>query len=1011
MTPQAFIAHWQHNKITERAGAQQHFNDLCDMLGMEKPRDAENYTFERGAKTIGGQGWADVWKRGCFAWEYKAPNKDLNAALKQLMNYALALDNPPLLVVSDLRTIEIHTHFTGHPSEIHRIEITQLTQPEILQKLKWLFEEPERFKPQRTTYAVTELAAKRIGEIAERLNARANAAEEVAHFLIQCVFCMFAEDAKLLPEKLFETVLDRSNPDGSKAQKRLSELFNAMQAGGDFHMTDIPWFNGGLFKIVNVPALQTNDVISLLDAARMDWSQIEPAILGTLFERGLNPNMRSQLAAHYTDPATIMKIIRPVVEQPLLAEWAVVKAKIAALAPKMQLVGSAKSNHPNKEMAEGYQLFRDFLTRLRGFKVLDPACGSGNFLYLALKTLKDLEHRVNLEVETFGLHRELSIETSPANVLGIEINPYAAELARVTVWIGEIQWMLAHGYQYRKDPILAPLDHIECRDAVLVYVQTDPRGAIYSEPSWPKVDAIVGNPPFLGGSKKRRELGDDYFMALSSTYKNRVTDGADLVCYWFEKARAHIEQGKAKVTGLVATQSIRNGSNRKVLERILNTPVPQVEAGYGMRDSLVIFEAWSDEEWVNNGAAVRVSLVCFGFRPPPQPSPCLGEGVTAPSPSQGEGWDGGVMLDGLPVVAVHADLTAGGGVDLTLAKPLKENARVSFEGTKKYGDFDISGELARQWLLAPNPHGKPNSDVVKPWANGKDISARATDTWIIDFGIDLPEREAALYEVPFAHVLQHVKAQRQDAKWWLHERPRPELRKALRGLSRYIATPRVAKYRYFVWLPMALLPDTRLNVIARDDDTSFGILSSRIHETWSLANASIHGDGDEGGRPTYNAKSCFETFPFPAGLTPKDTKNCHAELDSASHHQIAGQARNDCTDVIAIDAISAAAIRLNELRENWLNPAEWVDWVITSEEEKANYPKRAVAKAGHEAELKKRTLTNLYNQRPTWLDNAHKTLDIAVANAYGWADYTADTPDDEILRRLLKLNLERSSSN
>lgn len=587
--------------------------------------------------------------------------------------------------------------------------------------------------------------------------------------------------------------------------------------------------------------------------------------------------------------------------------------------------------------------------------------------------------------------------------------------------------MLAHGYQYRKDPILAPLDHIENRDAILAVGATTrretvenstndaqsiaTRSSLLQEAAWPAVDAIVGNPPFLGGSKKRRELGDNYFMALSSTYKNRVAVGADLVCYWFEKARAHIEQGKAKVTGLVATQSIRNGSNRKVLERILNTPVLQVEAGYGMRDSLVIFEAWSDEEWVNNGAAVRVSLVCFGFRPPPQPSPCLGEGVTAPSPSQGGGLDGGVMLDGLPVVAVHADLTAGGGVDLTLAKPLKENARVSFEGTKKYGDFDISGVLARQWLLAPNPHGKPNSDVVKPWANGKDISARATDTWIIDFGIDVPEREAALYEVPFAHVLQHVKAQRQDAKWWLHERPRPELRKALRGLSRYIATPRVAKYRYFVWLPMALLPDTRLNVIARDDDTSFGILSSRIHETWSLANASIHGDGDEGGRPTYNAKSCFETFPFPAGLTPKDTKNCHAELDSASHHQIAEQARNDSIDAIAIDAISAAAIRLNELRENWLNPTEWVDWVITSEEEKANYPKRAVAKAGHEAELKKRTLTNLYNQRPTWLDNAHQILDSAVASAYGWADYTADMPDDEILRRLLKLNLERSSSN
>ena len=1154
MTPQLFIQLWQGKDITERQGAQQHFNDLCDVLGVDKPRDPENYCFERGAKIQSGQGWADVWKRGHFAWEYKGPGQDLKAALKQLMNYALALDNPPLLVVSDLLTIEIHTHFTGHPSEIHRFAITDLTQPEVLQKLRWLFTEPERFKPARTTFAVTEQAATRMGDIAKRLTERGDDPHTVAHFLIQCVFCMFAEDAKLLPEKLFETVLDRSNPDGSKAKKRLADLFTAMQGGGDFAMNDIPWFNGGLFKHINIPELNTADVVELLEAARMNWSDIEPAILGTLFERGLNPDMRSQLGAHYTDPTTIMKLITPVVEQPLRAEWELVKAKIAKLSPHMKLVGSAKSNRPNKEMAEGYQLFRDFLTRLRGFKVLDPACGSGNFLYLALKTLKDLEHRVNIEVETLGLHRELTIETSPANVLGIELNPYAAELARVTVWIGEIQWMLSHGYQYRKDPILAPLDHIECRDAILNFPpspsiplpagegnssaspsgrgvgvrdavrakgeptfhaipfqlleyarelrksQTDAENLIWGllrnrrladakfrrqhpvgryildfycdhaklaveldggqhgeqqaydaerdawlqsqgitvlrfwnndvlastesvletihsaltkspsppapipspqalsqrerelkageggEAEWPTVNAIVGNPPFLGGSKKRRELGDDYFNALSAVYKTRVPDGADLVCYWFEKARAHIEQAKTKAAGLVTTQAIRAGSNRKVLERIL--------------ESQNIYEAWSDEPWVNNGAAVRVSLVCFA----------------PPSPASGRGAGGeGTMLDGQPVTTIHADLTACGGLDLTQAQALKENAGVSFEGTKKYGDFDIPGEQARQWLKLPNPNGRPNSDVVKPWANGKDITARPTDTWIVDFGTHLPEYDAALYETPFAHVLQHVKNQRQDAKWWLHERPRPELRKALTGLPRYIATPRVAKHRFFVWLPAALLPDTRLNVIARNDDTTFGILSSRLHEVWSLANASVHGDGSDGGRPTYNAKSCFETFPFPAGLTPQDTltRPDGRPLPRAGEGSSSPSPSGRGVGVREVSAekenIAQAAQHLDQLRNTWLNPTEWVDWVRTPEEEKAGYPARPVAKPGFEAELKKRTLTNLYNARPAWLDNAHKALDAAVAAAYGWTDYTAEMPDEEILRRLLKLNLERSS--
>jgi len=1120
MTPQAFIAKWRDNPLTERAGAQAHFEDLCALLEVAPPRIEGEYQYERGLikKSSASQGWADVWKRGCFAWEYKAPDKDLGAALKQLMVYALALDNPPLLVVSDRKRIEIHTHFTGTPSEVHEILLEAIGRPENLQKLRWLFESPDNFKPKRSTYAVTEEAARKMGGLAERLNARNHAPLETAHFLIQCVFCMFAEDAKLLPQKLFETVLDKSNPDGAKAQSRLTELFTAMRRGGDFALEAIPYFNGGLFETINVPPLTTADVVHLLDCARMGWGEIEPAILGTLFERGLNPDMRSQLGAHYTDPATILKLIRPVIEQPLLAEWEQVKARIAAHMPVYIAGGKGSQIALRDAQAD----FAAFIQRLKAYRVLDPACGSGNFLYLALKTLKDLEHRANLEAEALGLHRELVIETSPANVLGIELNPYAAELARVTVWIGEIQWMLAHGYALRRDPILQPLDHIENRDAVLLPSPASGRGAGgegSSEPDWPAADAIVGNPPFLGGSKKRGELGDDYFNALNRVYKDRIPGGADLVTYWFEKARAQIEMGKARHVGLVATQSIRSGSNRRVLERILKTAP--------------IFEAWSDEGWINSGAAVRVSLVCFGRSSPSTSGGGVGEGEhtqhkrplpenikdfarrlrktatnsenliwqllrknqmlgygfrrqhplgnyildfychqaklvveldggqhddpkqrahdekrtdylatqgltvlrfwnnevlgntegvaqtifdwlqenvlpslfggggasmrTAPStpsptpPPEGEGLK--AILDGQPVTAIHADLTAGGGLDLTQAKPLGENTGISFEGTKKYGDFDIPGELARQWLTQPNPNGRPNANAVKPWVNGKDITARPSDTWIIDYGTDMTEADAALYETPFAHVLTHVKQQRKDAKWWLHERPRPELRKALNSLPRFIATPRVAKHRFFVWLPIAVLPDTRLNVIASDSDTIFGILSSRIHEVWSLAQASMHGVGND---PTYNAKSCFETFPFPASLAPKDTPPSPSG-GGAGGGGTAG-------------AIAAAAAHLNTLRETWLNPPEWVDWVRTPEEAQAGFPLRPVAKPGHEAELKKRTLTNLYNARPAWLAHAHRELDAAVAAAYGWTDYTPEMPDADILKRLLALNLARTAN-
>lgn len=973
----AFIAKWRDNPLTERAGAQAHFEDLCTLLEVEPPRVEGEYQYERGLikKSSASQGWADVWKRGCFAWEYKAPGKDLGAALKQLMTYALALDNPPLLVVSDRKRIEIHTHFTGTPSEVHEILLENIGQPLNLQKLRWLFSAPDRFKPRITTYAVTEDAARKMGKLAERLNARGqhtavDALEprpglhghtplQTAHFLIQCVFCMFAEDARLLPQKLFETVLDKSNPDGAKARSRLTELFTAMQKGGDFALETIPWFNGGLFETIEVPPLTTEDVVQLLDAARMGWGEIEPAILGTLFERGLNPDMRSQLGAHYTDPATILKLIRPVIEAPLLAEWLPVKTRIAGLMESYVQGGKgSKTAHRDAQAA-----LAGFIQRLKAYRVLDPACGSGNFLYLALKTLKDLEHRVNLEAESLGLHRDLVIETSPANVLGIELNPYAAELARVTVWIGEIQWMLAHGYALRRDPILQPLDHIECRDAVLEVKEEGLRvkGGV-SEPAWPAADAIVGNPPFLGDKKMRAELGDEYTHALRNQYEGRVPGGADFVTYWFEKARAQIEAGKTQRAGLVGTNSIRGGASRKVLERIVA--------------SAPIFEVWSDEAWINNGAAVRVSLVCFG--------------------------DGqGTMLDGQPVAAIHADLTAGNGLNLTNARRLEENTGACFEGIKKYGSFDISGELARNLLKqGGNPNGQPNSNVLRPWINATDVVRNPSDTWIIDFtGLSL--EEAMQYEAPFQHAHNHVKPERANDRntrtreqWWLFERPRPDLRRAIDGLPRYIVTPIVSKHRVFAWRSSPTLAMNLLDVIARADDTTFGILHSRFHELWSLGLCTWLGKGND---PRYTPTTTFETFPFPEGMTPRDTAAAPERASPTCY-----------ADLVTTENIAATARHLNELREAWLNPPEWVDWVRTPEEEAAGFPLRPLAKPGHEAELKQRTLTKLYNARPAWLDHVHRELDGFVADAYGWTDYTPEMPDEEILRRLLALNLERS---
>ena len=959
MTPEQFIATWKDNSLSEKGGAQPHFEDLCKLLGVAPPRAYGEYCYEQDLeKMLGGKGFADVWKRGCFAWENKGPDKDLAPALMQLKNYAGALDNPPVLVVCNRERVEIHANFNGYPNTAKVIPLADIGQPDNLQALRWLFspDTVQNLRPKKSNAAITAEAAAEFARLADAMRARGLDAQKVAHFLIQSIFCMYAEDEGLLHNgptqnpQIFTAILNSAGQDAARAIARIRTLFEAMQnRGGTFGIDDIAWFNGGLFATIDIPPLTADDLQTLRRAAAdLDWRAIDPTIFGTLFERGLDPKARAPLGAFYTDVATINKLIEPVITRPLAAEWEQAKEKIAAALEKESKAGRPKAKNDARRAAQA--AYYGYLERLRHFRVLDPACGSGNFLYLAMRALKDLEQKAQIDAELMGLERQISIETGPANVLGIEINEFAAELARATVWIGDLQWSRENGRPISHDPILKPLDGIEHRDALL-----NPDG---NEADWPACDAIVSNPPFLGGSKKRGELGDATFDALAKAFsRERVPPGADLVCYWFDKARQHIKEGKAKTAGLVATQAIRNGTNRTVLDNIC-------------RDSR-IFEAWRDESWINDGAAVRVSLVCLG----------AGDGA---------------MLDGQPVAAINVNLTAGSSTsssDLTQAKPLAENRLTSFQGSQKIGAFDIDGDLARQWLSKPNPNGKPNIEVLKPCYNGLDVTRRPRDIWIIDFGVRATEHEAALFEAPFEFLVKHVKPERihnpravRAKYWWRHGDPQPAMRSTIADLRRYIATPEVAKHRTFSWLDASVLPDKKLIVVARADDTSFGILHSRMHEVWALANASMHGVGND---PRYTPTTCFETFPFPAGLTPKDTAQ-------------------GVPDTPAARAIADAAVKLNALRENWLNPPEWTDWVITPEEEKAGFPKRPVAKPGFEAELKKRTLTNLYNARPAWLAALHEALDRAVAAAYGWEDYTPAMPDDEILRRLLALNLLRS---
>jgi hypothetical protein len=441
------------------------------------------------------------------------------------------------------------------------------------------------------------------------------------------------------------------------------------------------------------------------------------------------------------------------------------------------------------------------------------------------------------------------------------------------------------------------------------------------------------------------------------------------------------------------------------------------EAALAGAVSLRIFNAWSDEPWVNDGAAVRVSLICFG-----SPIDSVGWVERTRETQQRPATDSGIplstipaTLDGQPVAAIHADLTAsslndqGDSVDLSRAAPLPENALASFQGSQKIGAFDIPGERARSWLGQPNPNRRSNADVIEPCWNGLDATRRPRDIWIVDFGTTIAEGDASLYELPFEYVVEHVKPERiqnprpvRAKNWWRHGDPQPAMRAAIKDLPRYIATPEVAKHRVFVWMDKTILPDKKLIVIARSDDTTFGILQSRIHEVWALAVCTWHGVGND---PRYTPTTTFETFPFPAGLTPADTQGkALPEQPDILLPPIAEDQRQSAR------AIAEAAFDLNQKREAWRNPTDWVDWVITPEEEQAGFPQRPVAKPGHETDLKKRTLTNLYNARPVWLTMAHEALNQAVAAAYGWDDYTPTLPDEEILRRLLVLNQSRAKA-
>ena len=902
MTPQQFIGKWAAGgglAFGEKQASQEMFLDICGLVGHPTPvayGDADAFTFE---KWVPG-GFADAYLEDRFGWEFKGGDDQLPGAFNQLLRYQVYLKTPPLLIVSSFRRIQIRTNFPGMETVLHEIPIVELEREGQLAKLRNCFFAPDEFRPNRSVEDVTRETAELFRDIVADMEQSATAdfqrthnnvspysdtgPERLARYLNRIVFCLYAEDAGLLPDGILSDILNANRQRPDLSNRAIANLFEQMAGGGLFGAHEIAHFNGDLFRPDEPVELSASAMQRLGEAVSKNWRNIEPSIFGTLFERALDASQRARLGAHYTGADDIMLVINPVVMDPLEREWEAVRGEIEEL-----------DNSPARQRLEAFR------ERLASVTVLDPACGSGNFLYLALRSLLDLEKRVIDYAAMRGWHGLMPM-VKPNQMRGLEINPYAAELARTALWIGYIQWHQSNGFPYTQNPILTPLDTIRQTDAILDLTDADNP----AEPEWPAAEFIVGNPPFLGSQLIRGNLPDTYTDHLFQVFGDRIPNYSDFCCYWFEKARQMIDDGNAKRVGLLATQGIRGGANRRVLERI--------------KESGDIFAAHSERPWMLDGAAVRVSIVCFD-----------------------DGTQDDKELDDQSVTAINANLTAG--VDITKARRLSENAGRSFIGDMKKGKFEIDAETAAKMLeVTGNPNGRPNSDVVRPWVNALDITRRPRGMWIVDFDTNMSEGDAAQYEMPFEYVREHVKPFRESVRnplerrrWWIHGRTALDFRQAVSNLDRYIATPRVAKHRIFVFLDSSIIPDGAIVAIASDDDYDLGVLQSHFHEVWAL-NLGTQLES----RPRYSHTATFETFPFP---------------------QPTGEQR---------EAIALAAAELNRLREN-----------------------------------DTRTLTNLYNARPTWLDNAHRALDAAVSAAYGWP---ADLGDSEILERLLGLNLERAGA-
>ena len=974
---------WRNADANERASFQTWFLKFCEALDVPGPVPPhDDYRFELPVKVVDREGnetsnFIDCWKTYHFALEAKAtgeekPERALRRAFGQVRNYAAHSfgDSPPFLMVVDVpRTLIVWDRWSGSYGDFaagKRIALLTLHErPEDVALLRDVLTNPAARDPRGRAQAVTRGIAGRLADLAARLESRGHDQERVARFLMRCVFSCFAEDVGLLPKRLFERTLETARTAGGPEHVGhvLTQLWQTMDAGGSFGADLVHRFNGHFFKTVESLPLVPDDIDLLIDAATYDWSRVEPSIFGTLLVRALDPVERHRLGAEYTPREYIERLVEPTVVEPIRERWTAVQGSV------LQLEESGKK----KDIEAALKALLDFHTWMRGLSFLDPACGSGNFLYVTMAAVKRVELEVMNEIQRLsgGQGGLVLDEVHPRQFHGIEIKPWAREIAELTLWIGYHQfWREAHGGRTPPDPILEDTGTLECRDAILAYdgvrhvperdrpdpsprilhpvtgeLVPDPAAKLaYMEPinprpaEWPRADFIVGNPPYIGASRQRDALGDGYVDGLRSAY-GALDAGVDLVAYWWYRASLAVTSEGTSRAGLITTSSITQRLNRRVIET-------------GRQAGARVIWTAPNHPWVDgtDGAAVRVAL-----------SVLTQEALQARRVEVNE--DASVrsitVYDHL-----NSDLTGHADVAGTLTSPLQANRGLCFAGLEPNGKGFLLTESEAKALVETTPSP---AAIVRKYLNGRDVADRPRNAWIIDFGVRT-EDEARKFAVAFDIVRARVKPlrdanddSRRRATWWQFGRNNPELRDSLAKLDRFVVTVKTSRRRFFTFVD-SVVPDSKLNCFACRDAFVLGVLSSRMHIEWSTAAGARLGVGND---PTYNKDSSFEPFPFP-DPGPDLRARIAAVAERLDTHRTDALARDEKVTMTGMYNV-VEKLRSGEA----LTPKE-----------------RAIHEVAACGVLK----------------DLHDELDAAVAEAYGWP---WPMPTEEILERLVALHDER----